>query len=73
MSGYPRNNKPIGQVITGTTYTISEGDFDNCLVFTNGSAIAVTLQAPGTAGGRARRNIHAGKRGIRAAGRPAAP
>jgi hypothetical protein len=49
-AGYPRNDKPRGQVITGTSYTIGGGDFDNVLVFTNGSAIAVTLPAPGTAG-----------------------
>jgi hypothetical protein len=51
MSGYPRNDRPIGKIVAGTTYTIGDGDFDQCLVFTNGSAIAVTLPAPGTGGG----------------------
>ena len=50
MSGWTPNNVPIGVVIPGTSYQLGGRDFGQCLVFTSGSAIAVTLPAPGSAG-----------------------
>src|SRR5215469_11193228 len=50
MSGFPANNRPVGKIIAGTSYTIGAIDEDQCLVFTSNSAIAVTLPAPGVAG-----------------------
>lgn len=39
------------RLITGTTYTVGQTDQCQLLVFNNASAIAVSLPAPGTAGG----------------------
>lgn len=39
------------RVITGTSYTVGQTDVCQMLVFNNASSIAVTLPAPGTAGG----------------------
>lgn len=50
MSGLQPNNVPVGVVIAGTSYTLGGRDFNQCLVFTNGSGIAVTLPPPGTGG-----------------------
>jgi len=50
MSGFVPSDVPIGVVISGTSYTLGGRDFSQCLVFTSGSAIAVTLPAPGNAG-----------------------
>lgn len=51
MSGYPANNVPVGKVVPGTSYTLGGADFNQCLVFNNAGAIAVTLPAPGGGGG----------------------
>lgn len=51
MSGIPANNVPVGVVIAGTSYTIGARDANQCLVFTSGSAVAVSLPAPGGGGG----------------------
>ncbi|HSS25596.1 MAG TPA: hypothetical protein VLL82_14620 [Mycobacterium sp.] len=51
MSGIQPNNVPVGSIIAGTSYTLGGRDFAQCLVFTSGSAIAVTLPAPGGGGG----------------------
>jgi hypothetical protein len=49
-AGYPRNDRPRGNLITGTSYTIGGEGFDQVLVFTSATAVAVALPAPGTAG-----------------------
>lgn len=46
MAGWRPNNQPRGHVVAGTSYTLGGADFERVLVFTNGSAIAVTLPAP---------------------------
>lgn len=51
MSGTPANNVPMGKVIAGTSYTLGGVDADQVLVFTSTSPVAVTLPAPGGAGG----------------------
>lgn len=50
MSGWTPNNVPVGKIVAGTSYQLGGGDFGQCLVFTNGGAIAVTLPAPGGGG-----------------------
>lgn len=42
---------PHAKLISATTYTIGQSDYCKTLVFTSGSAVAVSLPPPGTAGG----------------------
>lgn len=50
MTGFPKNNTPVGKVIPDSAYTLSGADFEQVLTFISGSAVAVSLPAPGTGG-----------------------
>src|ERR1700723_2932355 len=49
--GYCPAGSTQARLITGTTYKIGQTDLCQLLVFNNASAVAVSLPAPGTAGG----------------------